>query len=73
MIADAGVELLRREFEVELGLDWADGELAERIGDFEAILIRSGTKLTADLIDRADRLRVIGRAARASTTSTSRR
>ena len=56
-IADAGVELLRREFEVELGLDWADGELAERIGDFEAILIRSGTKLTADLIDRADRLR----------------
>jgi D-3-phosphoglycerate dehydrogenase len=39
-----------------------DGELAERIGEFDAILIRSGTKLTADLIDRADRLRAIGRA-----------
>jgi D-3-phosphoglycerate dehydrogenase len=61
-IADAGVELLRREFEVELGLDWDDGQLAERIGDFDAILIRSGTKLTAELIDRAGRLRVIGRA-----------
>ena len=61
-IADAGVELLRREFEVELGLDWDDAMLAERIGDFDAILIRSGTKLTAELIDRAERLRVIGRA-----------
>ena len=25
-IADAGVELLRRDFEVELGLDWDDGD-----------------------------------------------
>ena len=37
-------------------------ELAERIGDYDAILIRSATKLTADLIERADRLKVIGRA-----------
>jgi D-3-phosphoglycerate dehydrogenase / 2-oxoglutarate reductase len=61
-IADAGVELLRREFEVELGLDWDDATLADRIGEFDAILIRSGTKLTADLIARGERLRVIGRA-----------
>ena len=61
-IAEAGVELLRRDFEVELGLDWDDDELGERIGEFDAILIRSATKLTADLIERADRLRVIGRA-----------
>ncbi len=61
-IADAGIELLRRSFEVELGLDWEDGELAERIGEFDAILIRSATKLTPGLIDRAARLRVIGRA-----------
>jgi len=61
-IAESGVELLRRDFDVELGLDWADGELAERIGEFDAILIRSGTKLTAELIERAGRLRAIGRA-----------
>ena len=61
-IADAGIDLLRREFEVELGLDWDDATLAERIGEFDAILIRSGTKLTADLIERGERLRVIGRA-----------
>ena len=61
-IADAGVELLRQDFEVELGLDWADGDLTRRIADFDAIIVRSATKLTADLIDRAARLKVIGRA-----------
>jgi len=61
-IADAGVELLREQFEVELGLDWEDGELPERIGDYDGILIRSATKLTAEVIERAERLQVIGRA-----------
>src|SRR5688500_17535452 len=61
-IADAGVELLRERFDVELGLDWDDQELAKRIGEFDGILIRSATKLTGDLIEKADRLKVIGRA-----------
>jgi D-3-phosphoglycerate dehydrogenase len=61
-IADSGIELLRADFDVELAFEMADDELAERIGEFVAILIRSQTKLTADLIERADRLRVIGRA-----------
>jgi D-3-phosphoglycerate dehydrogenase len=61
-IADAGVELLRADFEVELGLEMSDDELGERIGEFDAILIRSATRLTAELIERAERLRVIGRA-----------
>ena len=46
-IADAGVELLRERFDVELGLDWDGSELEERIGEFDGILIRSATKLTA--------------------------
>jgi D-3-phosphoglycerate dehydrogenase len=61
-IADSGVSLLRDNFEVELGLEMSDEELGERIGEFDAILIRSATKLTAELIDRAERLKVIGRA-----------
>ncbi|MGZ5342501.1 MAG: hydroxyacid dehydrogenase, partial [Solirubrobacterales bacterium] len=61
-IADTGVELLRERFDVELGLDWDDGELEKRIGEFDAILIRSGTKLTGDLIEKAERLKAIGRA-----------
>ena len=61
-IADAGVELLRANFDVDLGLEMSDEELREEIGAYDAILIRSATKLTAELIDRADRLKVIGRA-----------
>ncbi len=61
-IADSGVELLRENFEVDLGLEMSDTELAEAIGGYDAILIRSATKLTADLIERASNLKVIGRA-----------
>ena len=58
-IADAGVELLRERYDVDVD---ENGDLAERIGDYDAIIIRSATKLTSDLIERAARLKVIGRA-----------
>ncbi len=61
-IADSGIDLLREEFDVELGLDMPLEELPERIADFDAIIIRSATKMTADVISRAERLKVIGRA-----------
>ncbi len=61
-IGDSGVELLREHFDVDVGVDWSEEELAERIGDYEGIVIRSATKMTADLIERATRLRAIGRA-----------
>lgn len=61
-IGDSGVELLRERFDVDLGIDWTDEQLAERIGDYHGILIRSATKMTAELIERAANLRVIGRA-----------
>jgi D-3-phosphoglycerate dehydrogenase len=61
-IADAGVELLQERFDVVLGLDWDGDELQNRIGEFDGILIRSATKLTGDLIERAANLKVIGRA-----------
>jgi len=58
-IAPAGVELLRERFDVVVD---SDSDLAEIIGEFDAIVIRSASKLTADLIDRGTKLRVIGRA-----------
>ncbi len=61
-IGDSGVELLREHFDVEVGIDWSDEQLAERIGEYDGILIRSATKMTPELIGRAERLRVIGRA-----------
>ena len=61
-IADAGVDLLRRHFEVDVRTDMGEEELPGAIGDYDAIVIRSATKLTADVIDQATRLKVIGRA-----------
>ncbi|HEY8235917.1 MAG TPA: hypothetical protein VIF85_04700, partial [Gaiellaceae bacterium] len=58
-IADAGVELLREHYEVDVGLN---GDLADQIGAYDAIVIRSATKLSAEVLERADRLKVIGRA-----------
>ncbi|MEJ7861448.1 MAG: phosphoglycerate dehydrogenase [Pyrinomonadaceae bacterium] len=37
-------------------------ELAERIEDADGVIVRSATKITADLMDKAKKLRVIGRA-----------
>ncbi|MGH2990093.1 MAG: phosphoglycerate dehydrogenase [Solirubrobacterales bacterium] len=61
-IAESGIELLRREFDVELGFEMSAEELAHRIHEFDALLIRSGTRVTAEVIERAERLKVIGRA-----------
>jgi D-3-phosphoglycerate dehydrogenase / 2-oxoglutarate reductase len=62
-IAEAGIELLRAsDLEVELGTDWPAEELVDRIGEFDGVIVRSATRVTADLIERAPRLKVIGRA-----------
>jgi D-3-phosphoglycerate dehydrogenase len=58
-IAPAGVELLRERFDVDVE---PNGDLSEQIGAYDAIVIRSATKLTAELLERAERLKVIGRA-----------
>ena len=58
-IAPAGVELLRSRFEVD---EDHDSDLGEIIGGYDAIVIRSATKLTADLIAKGTNLKVIGRA-----------
>ncbi|WP_372868106.1 phosphoglycerate dehydrogenase [Planomicrobium okeanokoites] len=37
-------------------------ELAEKIGGFDALLVRSKTQVTRELIEKAERLKIIGRA-----------
>jgi D-3-phosphoglycerate dehydrogenase / 2-oxoglutarate reductase len=61
-IGDSGIDLLREHFEVELGTDWSREQLAERIGDYDGILIRSATKLDGEMLAKAARLRAVGRA-----------
>src|SRR6201746_1355552 len=61
-IADTGVDLLRSKFDVDLGLDMSDEEFRAKLGDYDAILIRSATKRPAALIALATNMKVIGRA-----------
>jgi D-3-phosphoglycerate dehydrogenase len=58
-IADAGVDFLRARFDVDVDLD---SPLEDIVGLYDAIVVRSATKLTAEVIERATNLKVIGRA-----------
>ncbi len=58
-IAEAGVELLRDRFDVDVD---TNGDLAGKIGAYDALVIRSATKVTAEVLEHARRLKVIGRA-----------
>ncbi|MDL1957180.1 MAG: phosphoglycerate dehydrogenase [Candidatus Desulfofervidus auxilii] len=63
-ISPKGIELFERvpEFEVELATSLSPEELKERVKEAHALIIRSATKVTAELIDAAKNLKVIGRA-----------
>ena len=61
-LAEAGVELLREEFEVDVLLGLTHQELLGKIGDYDGLIVRSATKVTAGVIERAENLKAIGRA-----------
>lgn len=63
-ISDAGVDLLRSApgFEVTVKTGMSPDELTRVVGDYEGLLVRSATKVTADVLREPGRLRVIGRA-----------
>ena len=63
-LSEDGVTLLKREprFQVDVKTGLAPKDLAEIIGPYDALLVRSSTKVTAEVIAKADRLKVIGRA-----------
>ena len=54
---DRGVEV---DFQPNLGKD--KDKLAEMIGKYEGLAIRSATKVTAKILEKANKLKVIGRA-----------
>lgn len=61
-IAEVGLELLRDHAEVDVRIDLSPQELLNIIGDYEAIVVRSATKVGTEAIERAHNLKVIGRA-----------
>ena len=63
-LAREGVEIFENApgIEVDVMTNLTPDELKGLIKDYDGIAIRSATKITGDLIDKADRLKVIGRA-----------
>ncbi|MFX0122642.1 MAG: hydroxyacid dehydrogenase [Candidatus Hodarchaeota archaeon] len=60
-IAASAVEALRENFEV-IEQHFSPSELVNEISDFDAIIVRSSTKIPREIIQRAEKLKVIGRA-----------
>jgi D-3-phosphoglycerate dehydrogenase len=64
-MAAEGIRILEGaapQVEVTVQTAWKPGELRDAIGPYHALLIRSATKVTAEIIAAAGSLRVIGRA-----------
>ncbi|RKY02512.1 phosphoglycerate dehydrogenase [Candidatus Poribacteria bacterium] len=63
-LAREGVEILEREpdIEVTLGKGMDEEELVRVIPEYDALIVRSSTKVTSRVIEAAEKLKVIGRA-----------
>lgn len=61
-IADAGVEQLKQDFEVDVKTDLSPEQLKECISEYDALIIRSATQVDGEVISKAGKLKIIGRA-----------
>ena len=61
---EAGIKMFKKEkgFEVDVNVGLSPDELKGIIGNYDALIIRSATQVTDDLLKDATRLKVIGRA-----------
>lgn len=66
LVADAlapeGIDLLSEHFDVDVEVGLSPQQLLDVIGEYEAIVVRSATRIDAEAIAAAHRLRVIARA-----------
>lgn len=63
-LAETGIEALMEvpELDVEVNTSLTHDELKHIIKEYDALIIRSGTKVTAEIIENADNLKVVARA-----------
>ena len=63
-LGEAGIKMFQEEkgIEVDVNTGLTPEELKDIIGNYDALVIRSATKVTEDLMKEATRLKVVGRA-----------
>ncbi|MBJ7492226.1 MAG: hypothetical protein RLZZ374_240 [Cyanobacteriota bacterium] len=61
-IDQTGIDILSQVAQVDVRTGLSPAELKAIIGDYDALMIRSGTQVTAEVIGAATKLRIIGRA-----------
>ncbi|MCY6960195.1 phosphoglycerate dehydrogenase [Clostridium brassicae] len=61
-IDDAGVELLRKEMDVDVCIDISREDLLNKIHEYEGLIIRSDNKIDKELLNKAMNLKIVGRA-----------
>ncbi|MBE0476868.1 MAG: phosphoglycerate dehydrogenase [Coriobacteriia bacterium] len=61
-IASAGVEKLKAHFEVDVKTDLTPEQLVAEIPPYDALIVRSATKATREVIEAGTNLKIIGRA-----------
>ncbi|VFU17140.1 D-3-phosphoglycerate dehydrogenase [anaerobic digester metagenome] len=63
-VEEEGLAALRREPDIELDIrgKMTEDELLEVIGEYDGIIVRSATKVTARVLENAPKLKVVGRA-----------
>ncbi len=61
-VSEQGIEILKKEFDVDIATGIAPAELIKRIGNYEALIVRSETQVTKDVISAGKKLKIIGRA-----------
>ncbi len=61
-IAEQGIEILKNDVDVDIATGLEPPELIKRIGNYEALIVRSETQVTKDVIQAGKKLKIIGRA-----------
>jgi D-3-phosphoglycerate dehydrogenase len=63
-IAPEGIDILKRDGSIEVDVRFGikNDDLKKIIGEYDAIITRSGTAVTAELIENPGKLKIIGRA-----------
>jgi D-3-phosphoglycerate dehydrogenase / 2-oxoglutarate reductase len=61
-LSEQGLDLLRKDFQVDVRADLAKGDLAGAIAQYDALVIRSSTQVSADVLAAATNLKVVARA-----------